>query len=303
MNAANATAHVTDTGTMSDDELDRAFDEVGPYEAVPDSAPASSPRPVAAPASTQASREGAYPDLSNVTAVKVPHKNMILDGVCTHCAHCGQQLTDSVSVQRGIGPVCSKKGYVEDPVDGDEIQAMIDLGEFPELVKFLVQHYKPLGVQGLVNGLVRVASLNRPRGRDQSLGNRDLFIAICDSVYSLGHRKMSEVLRNTLVVATIVDCDDGGDRAGCVAVHVKFRDLPYGWGRSVRDSIWGASFDKEEKSWIVPVHRPGDANDKAMSRVVDGGVRLTNKKALWKLLVENFPGMSAKTKSGVVKIK
>ncbi len=48
-----------------------------------------------------------YPDLSRLTTKKIPHKDMILDDVCTNCACCGQPLTDSVSVQRGLGPRCS----------------------------------------------------------------------------------------------------------------------------------------------------------------------------------------------------
>lgn len=297
----NAAIQMTST-PMTDSELDAEFDTAPKYEAVPDSSPISSPRPVAPPVD-RAAASAAYPDLSNVTVTKLPHKNMILDGVCSHCAHCGQQLTDSVSVQRGIGPICSKRGYSEDPVEADEMQAMIDIAEFPELVKFLVDHYKPLGIQGLVNGLVRVASLNRPRGRGQSLGNRQLFMSICDAVNSLGHRKMAEVLRNTLVVATVTDDESN---PGCVLVHVKFRDLPSGWSGTVRGAIWGARFDKEKKSWIIPIHHPQDAARKAMSHVrVEGSQDeyLTNKKALWGLFVANFPGMSVKTKTGVAKIK
>jgi hypothetical protein len=294
----------TDLSTMTDAELDSALDSIPTYKEIPDSSPVASPRPIAPPT---VRHMDVYPDLSAVTTTKIPHQNMILDGVCTHCAHCGMPLTDSVSVQRGIGPICSKKGYAEDPTDADEHQAMIDLAEFPELMKFLIEHYKPLGVQGLVNGLVRVASLNRPRGRGQSAGNRELFIAICDSMQSLGHKKMAEVLRNTLVVVKITDCGDESAKCkgnpGCVEVHVKFRDLPFDWNRSIRGRIWGARFDKLNKAWIIPIHHPSDSSKKAMSLTAANGNTLTNKQALWALLVEKFARMSAKTKNGVVKIE
>ena len=60
-----------------------------------------------------------------ISTTKLHHGTLIMSGVCEKCAHCGQPLTDSVSIERGIGPVCSNKGYKEEPKDADEIQAMI----------------------------------------------------------------------------------------------------------------------------------------------------------------------------------
>ena len=41
--------------------------------------------------------------------------------VATHCAACGRTLTDAVSIEKGIGPVCRKKYLYEDayPIDKD----------------------------------------------------------------------------------------------------------------------------------------------------------------------------------------
>lgn len=249
---------------------------------------------------TQSAKEpeakDAYPDLSSVTTVKVPHRNLILDGVCSHCAHCGHQLTDAQSIQRGIGPVCSGKGYAEDPVDGDEMQAMIDLMEFPELVEFLNEHYKPLGIRGLVNGLVRVASLNRPRGRGWSEGNADVHAACCDAIESLGHQKLSKLLRETLV---IMEVRESTEYPHCLEVWVKKRDWTKDWSWDVTRDVSGTFFSKKVKAMVIPVGN----NGKVMSKCrPDGNGPITNKRALWNLMLRHYGGSIAKVKGEAVKI-
>jgi hypothetical protein len=285
--------------------------ECGPQE---DPAPCSEPadgeedrlEDEAAKAATEPapmSREESYPDLSNVTVTKVPHRNLILDGVCSHCAHCGHQLTDAESVQRGIGPVCSNKGYAEEPVDADEMQALIDLAEFPELVDFLMEHYKPLGIRGLVNGLVRVASLNRPRGRDWIDGNVKVHSACCDAIQSLGHKLMAELLRETLVIMAVKDADG---IPGSLQVWVKKRDWTKYFSYDLK-LIPGAYFSRKHKGNIVPVHDPSDPKRPKMtgrSRTTDAGrtVPETNKAALWAIMLKHYEGCVAKVNGKVVKI-
>src|SRR5574343_1262328 len=188
-----------------------------------------------------------------IQAVKLPHRNMVLDGVCTHCAHCGLALTDSVSITRGIGPQCSKRAYKEDPVDGDEIQAMIDLAEWPEVVEFLTQHYKPLGMRGLVNGLVRLASLNRPRGKGRLKGNFALHTDICQAIQSLGYVKIASLLRETLAVV-FVKTDPA---TGVAAVRVKKSEWTPQYSTEMR-TLPEVGYDKMNRSYLVKVHQPGD---------------------------------------------
>ncbi len=245
-----------------------------------------------------------FPKLDDVTTKKLPHRNLVLDGICSHCAHCGHQLSDAVSIQRGIGPVCSKKGYHEDAVEGDECQAMIDLSEFPELVDFLTEHYKPLGLRGLVNGLVKVASLNRPRGRGMGEGNYRVHAACCDAIESLGHRQLAGLLRETLVVATVTKCSA---EPGVYSVHVKKRDLPTWWNTEMRRAIAGLQWVKADKTHRVRFYHSehdGDADFQALSNHQGAdGRRVTNRAVLWNLLKDAFTGMVVKTVDGNVRIK
>lgn len=280
------------------DVLERSFERGDPGLADVrngEEAPVSETQP-----KTQDPGQDAYPDLSGLTTDKVPHRNLILDGVCTHCAHCGHQLTDSVSIQRGIGPICSRKGYSEDPVDGDEMQAMIDLAEFPELVEFLTEHYRPLGLRGLVNGLVRVASLNRPRGRDQKEGNDKVHAACCDAIESLGHRKLATLLRETLVIMEVRESED---YPGSYEVWVKRRAWTKRWSWDLRKRVWGSFYCKQLKATVVPIHRPDNEKSRALSNERDlDGRRISNKRALWELMLEHHGGMVARVKGETVKI-
>ncbi len=191
---------------------------------------------------------------------------LTLQGVCTHCAHCGQPLTDSVSVERGIGPVCSKKGYLEDPKESDEMQAMIDLAEYPDLVQYLTDHYKPQGVRGLMNGLVKVCSLNRRSPVHQ---------ACCDAVESLGYKALASLLRESIA---IVEVKNSETYPGCFHVWVKKSEWNWQWTNAIR-SVPGAHFSRTEKGTIVPFGQ---------------------KKALWELMLKHYAGFCAKvpTKDG-----
>lgn len=185
---------------------------------------------------------------------------LVFQGVCSHCAHCGQPLSDSVSIERGIGPICSKKGYHEDPTDPDEMQAMIDLAEFPDLVEYLVKSYKPQGVRGLMNGLVKICSLNRRSPVHQ---------ACCDAVESLGYRKLASLLRESIAVVEVKDCKE---HPGNFHVWVKKSEWSWGWTNSLR-AVPGARFSRTLKGTIVP---KGE------------------KRALWDLMLKHYEGFCAK---------
>ncbi len=187
---------------------------------------------------------------------------LVFQGVCSHCAHCALKLTDAVSIERGIGPVCSKRGYFEDPKDPDEVQAMIDLAEFPDLVDYLVKHYKPQGVRGLMNGLVKVCSLNRRSPVHQ---------ACCDAVESLGYAKLASTLRESLAVVEIKDHDDK-------AFHlwVKKSEWTWAWNNDLRQ-IPGAYMSRQYKGWLIP---------KAQKQV------------LWAYMIKHFENLCATVRTG-----
>lgn len=275
-----------------EERSDGIVDPVGPT----DPAPASP-----APAKARSGLGEIYPDLSRLTTRKVEHRNLVLEDICTHCAHCGHELTDAISIQRGIGPVCSKKGYAEDPADGDEMQAMIDLSEFPELVEFLTKHYKPLGIRGLINGLVRVASLNRPRGRGQSEGNYRVHAACCDAIASLGHGKLANLLRETLVVVTISKVKE---KPGTYRVFVKKRDVHKDWWRMISARLNRAEWIKKERAYHVPFFDDAGETRASVSsfqlqRPGDGKwVYVSNKRALWELIVYCYEDMIVKNSDG-----
>ena len=202
---------------------------------------------------------------------------LIFEGVCTHCGHCGQPLSDAVSIQRGIGPVCSKKGYLEDPENPDEVQAMIDLAEFPALVQYLTQKWthddkgKPLGVRGLMNGLVRICSLNRRSPVHQ---------ACTDAIESIGYRNLAAVLRESISVVDIKDHE--AVRPGYYLVFVKKADWTWAWTNALRGVPGSFPSRYPHKGTCVPK---------------------TQKKALWNLMLTHYNGLYAKTPTGAIKIR
>ena len=186
------------------------------------------------------------------------HHTLVFQGVCTHCAHCALKLTDSVSIERGIGPICSKRGYFEDPKDPDEMQAMIDLAEYPLLVNFLVEKYKPQGVRGLMNGLVKICSLNRRSPVHQ---------ACCDAIESLGYKHLSSTLRESIAIIEVKVQDEK-----TYHVWVKKSEWHYSWQNDLR-AIPGVYFSRQEKGWLIPK---------------------AQKHLLWAMMIKHYEGLCAK---------
>jgi hypothetical protein len=217
---------------------------------------------------------------------KLHHEQLKLEGVCVRCAHCAMKLTDSVSIERGIGPTCSKHGYHEDPVNGDEIQAMIILSDYPELIKFLTDHYKPLGLRGLMNGLVKVCSLNR---------KAPVHKICCEAIELLGFRNLASTLRKSLVSVSIWKPDT---HPGCLAVNVVRRDWRPEWSHYLKDMAYGAFFDKALKALIIPVHLSGDT-----TKVAVNSDSVSNRVTLWESLVRYYPGLILETPDGNIEIR
>lgn len=207
-----------------------------------------------------------------ISTTKRHHSNLVFEGVCSECAHCGHSLTDSVSIERGIGPVCSKKGYKEDAKDADELQAMIDLAEYPDLVEFLVEHHKPQGVRGLMNGLVKLCSLNR---------KHPAFGAMCEAVSSLGFDKLASVLRESIAV---VDVKEHPEYPGYYLVWVKKRDFSWSWARSLKNIPGWRYPRKGIRGILVPVQEAA-------------------RKQLWTAMKDHYEGLVVKTPKGAFKIE
>ncbi len=211
------------------------------------------------------------PILGAISTEKMVHGNMILNGICTQCVRCKLKLTDAVSVERGMGPECSSKGYAEEPTDPDEMGAMIELSGYPALVEFLTEHYKPLGVRGLMNGLVRIAALNR---------KSPVHTACANAIEALGYKNLAAALRDSLAMMWIRDSER---HPGHYHVRVRSREWTREWSQDCYRNIPHCFYDKAEKGLIV-AKRP------------------ETKAALWKQMMLHYPGECAKTANGTVRI-
>jgi len=244
--------------------------------------PASDPAPVLsvqdpAPVVKETSAEKAHrlelnkPILGAISTEKMVHGNMVLNGICTQCVRCKLKLTDAVSVERGMGPECSSKGYAEEPTDPDEMGAMIELSGYPALVDFLTEHYKPLGVRGLMNGLVRIAALNR---------KSPVHTACANAIECLGYKKLAAALRDSLAMMWIKDSER---HPGHYHVRVRTREWTREWSQDCYRNIPHCFYDKAERGLIV-AKRP------------------ETKAALWKQMMLHYSGECAKTANGTVRI-
>lgn len=143
--------------------------------------------------------------LSKMTARQVMRttyaaNNLALHGVCTVCAHCALTLTDSMSIETGLGPVCRKKARYDDPenADKDETVAMALLAKHTEVFDFLINNCgknKSL----LMKAMVRIASLNR---------NTELHRDITNAIEALGWVTLANHLRKPFAAISISKNDD-----------------------------------------------------------------------------------------------
>jgi hypothetical protein len=211
------------------------------------------------------------PLVGAISTDKMVHGNMVLNGICTECVRCKLTLTDAVSVERGMGPECSSKGYAEDPTDPDEVGAMIELSEYPALVEFLTSHYKPLGVRGLMNGLVRIAALNR---------KSPVHAACANAIEALGYRRLAATLRDSLAIMRIKDSEG---HPGHYHVRVRGKEWTRAWSQDCYRNIPHSFFDKAEKGLIV-AKRP------------------ETRRALWNMMIRHYSGECVKTENGTVRI-
>lgn len=227
--------------------------------------------------------------LETLNTQKVSHVRLVTQGICSHCGHCHQPLTDSVSVERGIGPTCSKKGYFEDPKDGDGTDAMLALAEYPQLVEFLLAHNKPDNLRGLMNALVKVCALN--------MGNANLHAACCDAIEALGWRKLANAMRESISCMVI---KASKENPGCYEVYVKRGHWTWAWDRDALRIPGATKQNNPTKHIRIPIHAKDDPK-RPFGGIFDGK-KMSNKGALWSLMVKHFAGRCAKTPNGGVKI-
>jgi hypothetical protein len=229
--------------------------------------------------------------LATLNTQKVAHGRLIMQGICSQCAHCGMPLTDAASVERGLGPICSKKGYEDPSRDGDVTEAMIALAEYPQLIDFLMTHSDPGNFRGLMNALVKVCSLNR--------GNANLHAACCDAIEFLGWAQLANAMRESIACMVIKASESN---PGHYEIFVKRAHWNWSWNRDVL-AIPGAVKKKHASKGLyvlLPIHAPTDPK-----RAIGGkfeGQMMSNKAALWQVMLRHFAGLCAKTPGGGVKI-
>jgi hypothetical protein len=194
---------------------------------------------------------------------------LVFEGVCVHCAHCGLALTDSESIERGLGPICSKKGYMEEVEPKDSTEAMLALAEYPKLVDYLVNKYKDKGNRGLVNGLTRTASLNR---------RTPVHAACTDAIDALGYKKLASALRESISSIEIFDVKDNPNDYG---LWIKRSDFSWDFYNKLRKLTGVRMVKHPKKATLVP---------------------RTHRMALAQLIVETYSGLYVKTATGTSKI-
>lgn len=207
------------------------------------------------------------PDVAYVT--KGMRYKLVMEGACTHCAHCGQPLTDATSAERGIGPICSKKGYHDETPVLDDTEALLALSEFPALVDWLTKKYKPQGNRALCNGLVRTASLNR---------RTPVHAACCDAVDALGYKRLASALRESI---SVVEISDSKERPENLEIWVKKSDFKWAFWNELKavPGVFMVKFPK--RAVIVPKSQKG---------------------TFARLLVKHYEGLCVKTATGAHKI-
>lgn len=139
--------------------------------------------------------------------------------VASNCGCCGAVLTDALSQELGIGPVCRKThGYDARDIDThtDWTETLAALGEScPEEVYAIAIHSRNLredcdglkGGRALANVLVRRLALARSGMVSDSIGVRCSYVA---ALSALGFRKLAERVARSGMILEIAVVDASG---------------------------------------------------------------------------------------------
>lgn len=129
-------------------------------------------------------------------------QSVSIHGVCSNCAHCGLSLTDAMSIETGLGPICRKKSNYNggpDEEGGDDTIALALLSQYPEVLLFLVSNCGK-DKSALMKAMVRIASLNR---------NTQMHRDLTNSIEALGWKRLAAHLRKPfagIVIAKLGEC-------------------------------------------------------------------------------------------------
>lgn len=208
---------------------------------------------------------------AKLTTQKLHHGDLILHGVTDRCAHCGINMSDSLSLESGLGPTCRRKAgyFIEPEFPGDVMDAMVHLAPYPEVFQFMLDHYKPGGNRALMNGLVRLCALNRKTQLHRDCTN---------AIEVLGYTKLASVLRRSLEDVVVKPSKD-------------FPGFLQVW---IRRSLYNSSFNYECRQ-DIPNHT---WNRRLRSRLVPE----TDKRVLWTLLRKHYAGCLLTTAEGTREI-
>jgi hypothetical protein len=210
--------------------------------------------------------------IGGVNTRKVHHSKLIMEGVCSACCDCGMPLTDSVSISRGIGPVCGKKGYLEDPIKTiDVTDAIVSLSPYPELIEFLMSNYSEVGNRGFMNGLVKVCSLNRQ--------NKELVKNCCMAIEMLGWTRLANAIRNSCIIMTIKNSKNSPDYFEVYLKNVYYKPQ---WSSAI-NQIPGTKFSRNPQKHNL--------------------VLKSKKDELWAALLQVYNGECVKGPEGIFQIR
>jgi hypothetical protein len=188
-------------------------------------------------------------------------RSNVWDIAPTHCLCCGRPLTDSTSVDAGIGPVCRKKYNYEDaPVlDAPTIEQLKQLDFMGYTFESQIKDSRKAA-----NNLVRYYAVIAHQGR-----KRDQQIQIINVLYMMGLSVLADKISDRLVDGPSIEI-----KGTLLFIEARYDQL---WVDAIK-GINGRKFDAKTKTWSVP---------------------LTQKQSLWSVIKAHFKGCVGKGPKGV----
>lgn len=149
--------------------------------------------------------------------------------VATHCCLCGRALTDAVSLERGIGPVCAERAGLDTPGAASDWAAVVRL--------------VPAGL--VVEGDPR-ATANRVLYRISAAQGAPEVPALVEGLRALGFAAVADRLTERLAEEGAVTVRREGD---VLRVEAPFSPA---FNNALRAAAPGRRWDREAKAWRVP---------------------------------------------------
>lgn len=168
----------------------------------------------------------------------------ILEITATHCCVCGKALTDTESVNLGIGPVCSRRYYELSVLPTEEEQESLK-GLLTSLVINNVipsSLYEPT-MKAIGGGQWRVASNLLVYFASANYTQRDLVVDIARCLHFLGYSTLAEKLCGDRVAIHAVTQEDG-------TCHIRVRPAMYNLHQELRRSPLNRGWIQEGKFYV-----------------------------------------------------